>query len=1318
MKRYIFRLLLLLAILLVVVAGLIFFLISSESGLSLMVSQLNRWQPAGLSVGSASGRVLGPLSIRGFKREAVDGVVSIESFDLDWQSPAPWRPTLLISTAKIQGVRVSLTSQEPKTIEEPTSDSIVLPDSLNLPIDILVNDFVVNDIKIKSGGNAEELVFDSIKASIRATREDDAEISLAVESDLLELNADLDAITRERYELSGKVNWRLSLPELAVVRGQMGVVGDLDQLTITPSLEAPYGADFKAVVSEPLDNLVIDLSGSITSSDLSNIKSDLPPYSVAADISFNGSPEQGAAASVVTVKGLLPDVVKINLKSKINQKLILIDALEFRVANQMFTLDTNGSVDLSGTQPDIDIVGQWSNLQWPFDDKPIMTSKAGVIKAKGPIDKIVASIKTELGENGRLEGDAKLNGDKVSLDVSWGGIAWPLDGSQLRSADGTFQIDGTKDDYSLSLRTKNDFASAGTVIIEATGDGSDKHLNLPLKGSALSGEFIGQAEVNLDPVLAFTLALDGSDFDPSVLSAQLPGDLSIALRVAGETINDELAISLNTFNVDGTLRELPLVVRAVARTKGSEIAIETVSINSGPTTVLLNGVVNENIELEWMIDSPDLSTLYKDAKGRIKSDGKLRGALPLPSIQATIDAADLSLDGMSVNAVKAQASIDPNANGDIDFSLSVNDAVAPGIEISSFSTLATGRVDEHNIALELRSNQGNIDLGINAQLKQPLWNYTVNALELAPVGLGAWALVKPASGSVNAGAIRLDALCLRADSAELCSNVQRDKNLLLASYKLNNFPLSYVSSFVPEGTFVEGSISSEGEWAAPVGKSPTAQLNTTLNSINIEVLNPDADRVTIVTMRPSSINAKLDATGVASTAKFDLGELGILNGNFTSKGSLDTLATAEISGGLEGEIKDFDFVADLVPDIEAISGRLKSDIQFRGTPSRPIVSGGLDFNQGSLQLGTPGLELKNIQATLKAKSVSVLDLRAVASSGKGNLEIDGTVDLADDNPEFSVAINGRDFEVLNTPDARAAISPSLDVLIRQDRVYFNGDVDVPLLQITPKKIPSNVVLANEDQVIVSEEAKEATGTPIPVKGTVNVSLGNDVSIDAFGLEAKLSGKIRVTEAPGSETTASGRLAINEGLFRAYGQKLQVQNGQILFAGGPISQPGFDIEAVRKVTTELQVGVRVRGVATSPQFSLFSTPSMSESEQMSYLVLGRSIQENSPSENSAVSQAAMALGVAGGKALTEKFGSKLGVDSISIDSELRETGEQASLTVGKYLSPKLFVSYGVGLFEPVSTLRLNYTVRRNIKIISETTETRSGGDIVFTFESAQ
>ena len=62
--------------------------------------------------------------------------------------------------------------------------------------------------------------------------------------------------------------------------------------------------------------------------------------------------------------------------------------------------------------------------------------------------------------------------------------------------------------------------------------------------------------------------------------------------------------------------------------------------------------------------------------------------------------------------------------------------------------------------------------------------------------------------------------------------------------------------------------------------------------------------------------------------------------------------------------------------------------------------------------------------------------------------------------------------------------------------------------------------------------------------------------------------------------ATGEIELNttgdkEARYEAYGQKLKIRKGQLLFAG-PVTQPGLNIEAVKTIEDKV-VGVRVEGL---------------------------------------------------------------------------------------------------------------------------------------------
>ena len=123
--------------------------------------------------------------------------------------------------------------------------------------------------------------------------------------------------------------------------------------------------------------------------------------------------------------------------------------------------------------------------------------------------------------------------------------------------------------------------------------------------------------------------------------------------------------------------------------------------------------------------------------------------------------------------------------------------------------------------------------------------------------------------------------------------------------------------------------------------------------------------------------------------------------------------------------------------------------------------------------------------------------------------------------------------------------------------------------------------------------------------------------------------------------------------------------------------------------------------------------MNQSDQLAYLVLGRPLSTSSSGESSVLSRAALAMGIKGGNYLTEQFGSKLRVDKIGI--ETAGNNEQAALVVGKYLSPKLFVSYGIGVLDAVSTLKIEYLLSSRWGVSSESSVEGGGLDLNYVLE---
>jgi translocation and assembly module TamB len=305
---------------------------------------------------------------------------------------------------------------------------------------------------------------------------------------------------------------------------------------------------------------------------------------------------------------------------------------------------------------------------------------------------------------------------------------------------------------------------------------------------------------------------------------------------------------------------------------------------------------------------------------------------------------------------------------------------------------------------------------------------------------------------------------------------------------------------------------------------------------------------------------------------------------------------------------------------------------------------------------------------------------------------------------------------MNTPEAKIHASPDLQLAINMEQASISGRIDIPRAQLRPRQPPPSAVSVSPDQVIVLEHEQDVVTARYPVEARVRIVLGDDVDIDGLGLTGKLHGDVLVVNAPGQPASASGELSVSDGRYEAYGQQLTIRTGRLLFAGGAVTEPGLDIEAVRKPAADVLVGVKARGKLRAPKFTVFSEPSMSQSAQLSWLVLGRPLEGGtSASEQSALQTAALMMGLSGGESIGKRLGEQLGFDEVSVGSEPGADVNQASLLVGKYLTPELFVSYGIGLFEPVSTLRLRYTLSSRWKLVGEASALSSSADLMYEIE---
>ena len=441
---------------------------------------------------------------------------------------------------------------------------------------------------------------------------------------------------------------------------------------------------------------------------------------------------------------------------------------------------------------------------------------------------------------------------------------------------------------------------------------------------------------------------------------------------------------------------------------------------------------------------------------------------------------------------------------------------------------------------------------------------------------------------------------------------------------------------------------------------------------------------------------------------------------------------APIKAQLDAEIRELSILPDFFSEIEDTQGKVNISLSVEGTVDQPRFSGYAKLEQGTALVPRLGLRLRDIQVQATGTNDHQLSLTAQARSGNGVLHLRGTVRPGTkQNWGADFTVQGDNFEAIRTPDIKATISPNLAVKIAANTVDVNGTLAIPtahieLRDLTAAVRPSgDVIIVRPDKNGADENKNQGivNNKQWAINSVIGVKLGDKITFKGVGLTGRFTGDLALIDTPQQVTTAYGEIRIEEGgEYRAVNKKLDVKKGgRLVFAGGPINNPGIDARATRQVTTNVRVGFNVRGTLQSPQLSVYSEPSMTETDALAYLLFGGPMSQATAAQGGQMAQAASSLGTVGGEFLMKKIGNTFGIEDVRIETSAvasstgtLSTAQQATVVLGKYLSPKLYITYGVGTVDRINTLRLRYQLGRHWTVEAES-GLHQGTDILYTID---
>lgn len=388
----------------------------------------------------------------------------------------------------------------------------------------------------------------------------------------------------------------------------------------------------------------------------------------------------------------------------------------------------------------------------------------------------------------------------------------------------------------------------------------------------------------------------------------------------------------------------------------------------------------------------------------------------------------------------------------------------------------------------------------------------------------------------------------------------------------------------------------------------------------------------------------------------------------------------------------------ILGDVVNLQGNLTANIAVDGTLQSPLINGGITLDKGKLLLRQNANTFDNIFTRVaiennKAKINGSFFLADKEAKLTGNM-------AWEDSLGMNIDLNANVLPLVFPPQLVMSVSPNLHFSLKEKALTISGNIDVLDGSYNIEKLPEGSVSLSDDVIIIDQHGKavikESSG--FDIKTDIRVNIAKAFKISGQGLQSHLFGELQISQQEKQPFQLFGRIQSDDGTFEAYGQKLQIEKGEITF-NGPIENPYLNLRAGRHIKAEdIDVGILITGLADALDMQLFSSPTMEMPEMLSYLVRGRSLDAGT-SDSTAAASLLVGFGVTNSAGLFEQLEKIPFISNIAVDTD--GEGNQTQATVSGYVGNNVYLKYGIGVYEPINelTVRMYLLNRFWLEIIS-------------------
>lgn len=900
----------------------------------------------------------------------------------------------------------------------------------------------------------------------------------------------------------------------------------------------------------------------------------------------------------------------------------------------------------------------------------------------------INALSVEHAGGGSLAGSAGLQlGAEPELELALRLTGWPLagDASDAPRLFGELLANGPL--QALPLRLQGELRR-DALYLPLTLDARLEGERLQIEGLRLAGphgRMDARGALQFAPELALQLDIESEQLDPGWLDPNLDGVLSLQARLRVEQQAKRWRARLELPRLEGRWRSAALSGSGDLRW-ADEVIDGQLQLTLGDGRLRLDA---SSDGLLADLKGIDLGALHADLAGRLQGQLRLRPPLTAPGWDADLRLQGLAFGPLRAEQVDLRGGLGEGSGQTLELVLH-DAAYAQTLQQVSGRLQLTGSLAEQRAELRLDAPGLRVEADGQSSL-QPQRTLALERLLLHSAKAGDWQLAQPARLSLSPELL-LEPLCLESDGARLCAETATNAGAQLA-LSLQSLPLRRLLALTKATDLdVEGELSAR----ATLRVNPDPALDSARLTLGRGRVSDRGGERPVELLAWDALDAQLGVDGerLQLTLESALLPEGRLHAQLLADAAAP-LDSARWEGTLGLDLPAIPALALLAPDI--VDARAALHGQMRWQPGQP-PEGELRLQPFTARVPALGLSLREASLSLRQDEQG-LQLDGLVDSGEGPLRIEGLLQPGA-QPSAKVRLAGQGVLLADTRRLSLRASPDLSIDWRPERLRLRGELGIPRALIDLEKLEAGVQ-TSPDVVVLDPRENRRGAAALPLDVDLRVTLGDDVRLAGFGFEGDIRGALSLREQPGRPMLARGSLELG-GSYRAYNQSLEIERGRLLYTSSPLDNPGIDLRA-RRPLREVEVGVEVRGPARRPQLSLWSKPALEQAEALSWLILGRPLASASQADGAQLGQAAAAMG---GNLLAARVGDRLGFDTFGVADSDALGG--AAFTVGKYLSPRLYLSYGVALFESGQVLTLRYLISRSFDVELESArESRIG-----------